>query len=52
MASITDCHVDLIRWQQSPFLHLVDHLVGDPGDGLLEYRGATDLREVRADRSS
>jgi len=32
-----------------PGLHLLDHLVGDPGDGLLAHLRAVDLGEVRAD---
>jgi hypothetical protein len=32
-----------------PLLHLLEHLVGDPGDRLLAHRRAGDLREVRRD---
>jgi hypothetical protein len=37
------------RGPVAPVGHLLDHLVGDPGDGLLRYRGPVDLREVGAD---
>ena len=44
-----DRRVDLVQRPVLPRLHLLDHLVGDPADGLLRHRGAVDLREVRAD---
>ena len=39
----------LVQGPGLPGLHLLDHLVGDPADGLLGYRGAVDLLEVRGD---
>src|SRR3954464_7670279 len=41
--------VDLLLWPGGPGLHLLEHLVGDPGDRLLRDRGAVDLLEVRGD---
>jgi hypothetical protein len=39
----------LIQRPALPGLHLLDHLAGDPRDGLLAHRRAVDLGEVRGD---
>ena len=41
--------VDLLQRPVGPGLHLLDHLVGDPADGVLGDRRPGDLLEVRAD---
>jgi hypothetical protein len=41
--------VDLVQRAGGPVVHLLNHLVGDPRDRLLRYRGPVDLSEVRAD---
>src|SRR3954452_9380639 len=38
-----DRRVDLLQRPGGPGLHLLEDLVGDPGDGLLAHRGAVDL---------
>jgi hypothetical protein len=43
-----DRRVDLLERSHGPVVHLLDHLVGGPGDGLLADRRAIDLGEVRA----
>jgi hypothetical protein len=44
-----DRRVGRIEWPHRPLVHLLEHLVGDPTDGLLADRGAVDLGEVRGD---
>jgi hypothetical protein len=44
-----DGRVGRIEWPHRPLVHLLEHLVGDPTDGLLADRGAVDLGEVRGD---
>jgi hypothetical protein len=39
----------LVQRPGGPLGHLLDHLVGDPADGLLAHRGAVDLGEVGTD---
>jgi hypothetical protein len=41
--------VDLIQRPLLPRLHLLDHLVRDPRDGLLRHRRTVNLREMRRD---
>jgi hypothetical protein len=44
-----DRGVDLVQRAGGPIVHLLDHLVRDPRDGLLADRGAVDLGEMRGD---
>ena len=41
--------VHRVQWPVGPFGHLLDHFVGDPGDGVLAHRLAVGVGEERTD---